>query len=73
MALFCAGGNVHYTRNSMSVFTIPRVNNFGLHSFKYTGIKLWNNLPLNIKLKTSKNVFKKSVKQYDVTAYSQQS
>ena len=48
----------------MSVFTISRVNKFGLNSFKYTGIKLWNNLPLTIKTKTSKNVFKKSVKQY---------
>ena len=56
--------NTHDTRNSMSVFTIPRVNNCGLNSFKYTGIKLWNNLPLNIKIKTYTNVFKKSGKQY---------
>ena len=48
----------------MSVFTIPRVNNVGLNSFQYTGIKLWSNLPLNIKIKTSKNVFKNYVKQY---------
>ena len=48
----------------MSVFTIPRINHFGSNSFKYTCIKLWNNLPIYIKLKTSKNVFKKSVKQY---------
>ena len=40
------------------------LHNFGINSFKYTGIKLWNNLPLNIKIKTSKNVFKKPVKKY---------
>ena len=75
-SMFEKSNNTHDTRNSMSVFTIPRVHKFGLNSFKYTGIKLWNNLPLTIKTKTSKNVFKKSVKQYtlyDVTAYSQQS
>ena len=60
-SMFEKSNNTHDTRNSMSVFTIPRVNKFGLNSFKYTGIKLWNNLPLNIKIKTSKNVFKKSV------------
>ena len=63
-SMFEKSNNTHDTRNSMSVFTIPRVNKFGLNSFKYTGIKLWNNLPLTIKTKTSKNVFNKSVKQY---------
>ena len=63
-SMFEKSNNTHDTRNSMSVFTIPRVNKFGLNLFKYTGIKLWNNLPLTIKTKTSKNVFKKSVKQY---------
>ena len=63
-SMFEKSNNTHDTRNSMSVFTIPRVNKFGLNSFKYTGIKRWNNLPLTIKTKTSKNVFKKSVKQY---------
>jgi len=38
----------HQTRNSTLSYVVPRVNSFGLKSFKYNGVKLWNNLPTHI-------------------------
>jgi hypothetical protein len=52
----------HQTRNSSLAYVVPRVNSYGLKTFKYTGIKLWNNLPLNIKQASTKYMLKKQVK-----------
>ena len=54
----------HHTRNNVSNFAVPRVESFGINSFKYTGTKLWNSLPLSVKSLRSKFDFKKAVKSY---------
>ena len=54
----------HHTRNNVSNFVVPRVESFGINSFKYTGTKLWNILPLSVKSLRSKFDFKKAVKFY---------
>ena len=52
----------HHTRHNVSNFVVPRVESFGINSFKYTGTKLWNSLPLSVRSLQSKFDFKKAVK-----------
>jgi hypothetical protein len=52
------------TRASVMSRKIPRVNNTARSTFFYTGICLWNILPLEIKRIESKNVFKKQEKVF---------
>ena len=54
----------HNTRNSIASFYVPRVNGFGKNSFKFTGVKNWNRLPIEIKSIVSKNIFKQHVKKH---------
>ena len=59
----------HRTRNSTDSYVVPRVNSFGLHSFKFTAVKLWNSLPLTIRQSPSQNVFKNKVKNHLMSRY----
>ena len=52
------------TRASDLSCVVPRIGSFGKSSFMYTGIVLWNDLPLSVKQCISKDVFKKQVKSY---------
>ena len=48
----------------LSNFVVPREESFVINSFKYTGTKLWNSLPLSVKSLRSNFDFKKAVKYY---------
>jgi len=52
----------HNTR-SQSHFILPHVKGQGQKSFKFNGIRLWNQLPINIRSCDSKDTFKKQLKQ----------
>ncbi len=39
-------------------------SNAGLHSFKHTGINIWNNLPSNLRETTDYSIFKKLIKSW---------
>ena len=52
------------TRNSKMSFSIPNVKTQGSNSFKFCGIKLWNDLPLNIKCAETKCNFKRQCKTF---------
>ena len=54
----------HNTRRSHLSLTVPQTKTQGSHSFKYCGIKLWNNLPIDIKNSQSKNIFKSKCKRF---------
>ena len=54
----------HQTRGSSLACVVPRVNSFGITSFMYTGIKIWNNLPISLKKVKSKQLFKQEIKKY---------
>ena len=41
---------------------MPHVNGQGCKSFKFNGIKLWNELPVNVKTIQTKYMFKKECK-----------
>ena len=44
---------------------IPKYNtNSGQHSIKYAGAKVWNKLPENIRVLSSRNSFKKQMKHF---------
>ena len=46
------------TRRSDCAFVIPKVKGQGSKSFKFNGIKLWNNLPVAIRKAQTKDFFK---------------
>jgi hypothetical protein len=54
----------HATRNSDFGFVIPHVKTQGTFSFMYNGAKLWNNLPVNIRMLDSKKLFKTTCKKH---------
>ena len=45
-------------------FAVPKVKGFGLKSFFYLGISLWNNLPASITQTEKLSSFKTSIKKY---------
>ena len=53
----------HNTRNSEHNFIVPRVNGMAKFNFQFQGVKIWNELPNNIKCISNKSTFKKAVKQ----------
>ena len=52
------------TRSSNYNFVVPRVQGIGTNTFYYSAIKLWNDMPNNIKCQQYKCSFKMSVKKY---------
>ena len=52
----------HRTRNSSLNFVLPRVKSQGALTFKFNGIKLWNNLPEHIRLSAAASSFKTKTK-----------
>ena len=51
------------TRNSLHRFDIPlRKTNVGQSALSYLGPKLWNNLPIDVKLAKNRNIFKHKMK-----------
>ena len=61
--------NAHYTRaNNLSLVQLPNV--FSTHSrrgIRWTGVELWNVLPLGIRRAPCYDAFKRQVKQYLLT------
>ena len=56
-----------YTRHSYrgDVFLTPKISlQYGLKSIRYTGAKMWNDLPEEIQNSSSKCSFKKHLKKY---------
>ena len=45
-------------------FVVPRVNGYGKARLLYTGICLWNNLPLSVQQCRTKSMFKNHVKKF---------
>ena len=60
----CVSNSGYNTRSGNRSCVIPRVKSFGIRSFFYTAIKLWNSLPPNIQALNGKFVFKLHVKQF---------
>jgi hypothetical protein len=54
----------HNTRHSAMNFSLPNMGSNGQNSFQYTGIKLWNSLPIGVQKEEERHVFKHKVKQY---------
>ena len=54
--------NTNAHRNKHLIRPNPRTSNYGIKSLKYTGVVLWNELPLNIRTLLSKKSFYKSLK-----------
>ena len=52
------------TRRSELACVVPRVMGPGKSSFKYTGICLWNSLPVSVKRCNCKHNFKKQVRLF---------
>ena len=52
----------HNTRYSSMSFSIPSVKTQGKHTFRYTGITLWNNLPMHVKQSQDLKQFKHNCK-----------
>ena len=48
----------HNTRRSSTCIAIPRVGKQGQNTFKYNAVKLWNALPQNMALVSTKDSFK---------------
>ena len=48
----------HKTRHSVNNYVLPVVRSYGASTFRSCGIRLWNELPNDIKLCRSKNAFK---------------
>jgi len=53
---------IYNTRSSTSTYVLPHVKSFGIHSFTYTGARLWNDLSLSTRHSQSKLKFKTLVK-----------
>ena len=54
----------YWTRHSVSSHCIPSVKTAGKTTFTYSEIKLWNELPKEIKFVTKEHKFKGAVKSY---------
>ena len=52
------------TRRSQAAFVKSHVGTMTKYSFKASGIKLWNDLPANVKTASSKSSFKKLCKSF---------
>jgi hypothetical protein len=57
----------HYAFRDNYIVNQPRVNtvNYGLHSFRYHGAKIWNMLPPDVKNANSLNVFKNQLLKWN--------
>mgnify|MGYP007048714126 CR=1 FL=1 len=53
----------HFTRRSQFAFIVSNVKSHGCVTFKFNGVKLWNELPFDIKTCDTKDKFKKKCKQ----------
>ena len=56
--------HAHAARASVRSYKVPCGNREARNYFFYTGIILWNNLPLNIKMAETKRDFKQKVRVY---------
>ena len=56
--------HAHETRASVRSCKVPCVNSEARKSFFYTGIILWNSLPLHIKMAVTKRDFRHKVRAY---------
>jgi len=61
--IFTSDIHKYYTRSQLSVST-SSIGSQGKKSFHYTGLKLWNSLPYNIKCIDDLIKYKKAIKSY---------
>ena len=54
--------HTHFTRRSNLAYVTPKIKSQGSKTFKVNAIKLWNELPLSIKISGSKDLFKRRCK-----------
>ena len=54
--------HIYDTRGSNASYAVPHVKGKGCKSFKFNGIKLWNELPVNVKTIQTKYMFKNECK-----------
>ena len=54
----------YHTRKRNLSIVVPQVKTQGRNTFKYCAIKLWNELPHNIKSSQSKDDFKRKCKSF---------
>ena len=54
----------HFTRRSQFSFILSNVKSYGSATFKYNGVKLWNELPIDVKSCDTKDKFKQKCKLY---------
>ena len=59
---FICDSHSHNTRYSTMSFNVPNVKSNGKVTFNYSGIVLWNKLPIRVKESKELNKFKKSCK-----------
>ena len=61
----------HETRTkARSNFVLPKPRtNFGKQSLKYNGVKVWSEIPYNIRTALSKDLFTSQVKDYLLNKY----
>ncbi len=59
---FIKDSHSHNTRYSTMSFSVPSVKTQGKHTFKYSGIFLWNNLPMYVK----QSQFKHNCKKFQI-------
>ena len=62
----------HETRQAARGDIFQSIRNtflYGLRSIKYFGAKLWNDIPIFIKMSASFNIFKSKLKEFFVNGY----
>jgi hypothetical protein len=59
--------HIYYSFRGQQTVEIPQVRttNFGLHSLRYAGVTLWNELPDEIRAQTNLNQFKSLINNWN--------
>ena len=67
----CSEQHTYYTRSALSdqLVTEPFCTNLRRFCLSISGKYFWNNIPLSIRQKTSKQVFKNALKSYYAAQY----
>ena len=54
----------HDLLNDFQSVPIPHTNKYGIETIRYTGLKLWNSLPVEIKESRTLTAFKRKIKRH---------
>ena len=61
--------NTANTRNKSLLIPQARTTRYGLKSIKNIGVRIWNEIPLSIRISVAKKSFVKSLKKEHVNSY----